>query len=121
MAVTVAVAVAIMLAAVLARPAIAEPVPPAVLDTPAVPSAKALMAATLAVARAGQRLVAVGERGTVLLSDDGGASWRQAPVPVQVTLTSVRFIDPRTGWAAGHGGVILRSDDGGQSWTKQLD
>src|SRR4051794_13611808 len=75
---------------------------PAVLSEPAVQSAKALGAATLAVTRAGPRLVAVGERGTVLLSDDAGASWRQAPVPVQVTLTTVRFIDERTGWAAGH-------------------
>lgn len=94
---------------------------PAVLSEPAVPSAKALGAATLAVTRAGARLVAVGERGTVLLSDDAGATWRQAPVPVQVTLTSVRFIDARTGWAVGHLGVILKSEDGGEHWVKQLD
>lgn len=94
---------------------------PPVLQQPALHSPKALTAATLAVTRAGQRLVAVGERGTVLLSDDGGQHWRQARVPVQVTLTSVRFVNERTGWAAGHLGVILRSDDAGQTWTKQLD
>lgn len=37
------------------------------------------------------RLVAVGERGVVLLSDDGGAHWRQGVVPVSITLTAVRF------------------------------
>ena len=109
------------LAAVLAWPVVAAPAVPTVLTAPAVQSPKALGAATLAVTRAGKRLVAVGERGTVLLSGDAGAHWRQAPVPVQVTLTSVRFIDERTGWAAGHLGVILRSDDGGQTWAKQLD
>ena len=94
---------------------------PRVLSQAALQSPKALAAATLAVARAGSRLVAVGERGTVLLSDDAGEHWRQASVPVRVTLTSVRFINDRTGWATGHLGVILRSDDAGQTWTKQLD
>lgn len=108
------------LLAALAAGASAEPAP-AVLATPAVHSPKALSAATLAVTRAGRRLVAVGERGTVLLSDDDGAQWRQARVPVQVSLTSVRFVDERRGWAAGHLGVILHSDDGGETWRKQLD
>jgi len=94
---------------------------PAVLSQAALLTPKALGAATLAVARAGDRLVAVGERGTVLLSDDHGASWRQAQVPVQASLTAVCFADARTGWAAGHLGVILRSDDAGASWHKQLD
>lgn len=94
---------------------------PAVLSQPALVTPKATGAATLAVTRAGNRLVAVGERGTVLLSDDHGATWRQALVPVQATLTAVCFADDRTGWAAGHLGVILRSVDGGVSWEKQLD
>ncbi|MDP2022176.1 MAG: hypothetical protein Q8L16_14910, partial [Hydrogenophaga sp.] len=55
---------------------------PAALSRPALMSPKALGAAMLAVTRAGSRLVAVGERGTVLLSDDHGQHWRQAAVPV---------------------------------------
>ena len=67
-----------------AAPAVAAaPALPAVLSQPALMTPKALGTAQLAVARAGQRLVAVGERGTVLLSDDHGQSWRQAKVPVQ--------------------------------------
>jgi len=97
------------------------PLPPAALSEPALHSPKALNAAMLAVTQAGSRLVAVGERGTVLLSDDAAKSWRQATVPVQVTLTAVRFVDARTGWAVGHLGVILKSSDGGESWVKQLD
>jgi len=76
----------------------------------------------LAVATAGQRIVAVGERGVVTLSDDGGATWRQArSVPVAVTLTALQFIDSRQGWAVGHGGVVLKSDDGGETWRRLAD
>lgn len=94
---------------------------PRVLTQAALQSPKATQAATLAVSRAGRRLVAVGERGTVLWSDDAGQRWQQAKVPVQVTLTAVRFVDARTGWAVGHLGVILKTEDAGQTWTVQLD
>jgi photosystem II stability/assembly factor-like uncharacterized protein len=70
---------------------------------------------------AGKRIVAVGERGIVILSDDGGVSWRQARVPASVTLAAVQFPTPSLGWAVGHYGVILHSRDGGESWTRQLD
>lgn len=73
------------------------------------------------VAQAGKRIVAVGERGIVILSDDGGATWRQARVPASVTLAAVQFPTPTEGWAVGHYGVILHSRDGGESWTRQLD
>lgn len=68
--------------------------------------------------RAGKRIVAVGEYGHVLLSDDGGKSWRQAQsVPTTTTLTSASFVDERQGWAAGHGGVIIATKDGGETWS----
>jgi photosystem II stability/assembly factor-like uncharacterized protein len=75
----------------------------------------------LGTTRAGQRLVAVGERGIILLSDDDGHHWRQASSPVRVTLTAVQFVDAQRGWAVGHLGVVLHSRDGGQTWHKQLD
>lgn len=73
------------------------------------------------VVRTGKRLVALGERGLVVLSDDGGRQWRQAQVPVSVTLTSASFIDGSRGWMVGHGGVVLHTTDGGQNWTVQTD
>lgn len=88
---------------------------------PAVQSERAAHCVLMAVTRAGDRLVAVGERGVILVSADHGRSWLQAQVPVSVTLTSVHFASPLLGWAAGHGGVILHSADGGRSWVKQLD
>lgn len=80
-------------------------------------AAKSLM---LSAAVAGKRIVAVGERATVLLSDDGGAHYRQAKrVPVSNTLTGVSFVNERLGWAVGHWGVILHTTDGGETWAVQ--
>ena len=92
-----------------------------VLQRPAAPGARADAAVMLAIARAGSRLVAAGERGIVLLSDDHGASWRQAGVPVSVSLTAVQFTDATHGWAVGHGGAVLSTADGGSTWTLRLD
>jgi len=92
-----------------------------VLQVPAEASALASRTLLLSVARAGERLVAVGQRGHVLVSDDHGATWRQSKVPVSSDLTAVCFADDRNGWAVGHDGVILHSDDGGASWKLQLD
>jgi len=109
--------------AVLPYGAIAAPVADAfpVLETPAVVSARASSSAILSVAKAGDRLVAVGERGIVLLSDDAGRNWRQIQAPVSVALTAVQFINKKSGWAVGHFGIVLHSKDGGETWTKQLD
>jgi len=74
----------------------------------------------LDVAHAGRRIVAVGEHGIVLLSDDGGRSYRQAKqVPASSTLTAVYFTDAIHGWAVGQWGVILATVDGGETWTLQ--
>lgn len=107
----------------LAQPATATPaalLPP--LERPAVVLSDPRRAAMLGLAQAGRRVVAVGERGAVLLSDDAGQHWRQAAgVPVSVTLTAVQFVDEQRGWAVGHQGVVLHSADGGEHWTRQLE
>lgn len=101
--------------------AMAAPIPD-LLDLPAPVNARAVRSLQLAVTRAGDRLVAVGEHGTVLLSDDHGRNWRQARrVPVSVALTDVHFPTAQLGWAVGHSGVVLHSADGGESWACQLD
>jgi photosystem II stability/assembly factor-like uncharacterized protein len=75
----------------------------------------------LGVTRAGSRLVAVGEYGNIVLSDDEGKTWRQAKkVPSTVTLTAVVFVDDKTGWAVGHDTLILQTKDGGETWVKQF-
>jgi photosystem II stability/assembly factor-like uncharacterized protein len=75
----------------------------------------------IGVTQAGSRLVAVGSRGVVILSDDAGLTWTQATVPVQSDLVAVHFPTRTHGWAVGHDGVVLHSADGGLTWEKQLD
>lgn len=67
---------------------------------------------------AGNRLVAVGERGFTLASDDAGKHWKARGTPVDRTLTGVAFKDAKTGVAVGHGATLIRTDDGGEHWTR---
>jgi len=72
----------------------------------------------LDVVSAGDALVAVGERGHVIVSNDGGTTWSQSEVPTRSTLTGVFFHDRKLGWAVGHDAVILRTTDGGINWKR---
>lgn len=95
---------------------------PDAMERSSLVSARASRMLMTSVGRAGSRIVAVGERGTVLYSDDQGQSWQQsASVPVSVTLTRVQFVSDTLGWATGHSGVVLHTQDGGKTWRKQLD
>ena len=94
--------------------ALAQPETDVEWSAPARLASRALM---LDVARAGDAVVAVGERGLVLISDDRGQTWTQARVPTRATLTGVWFHDRQRGWAVGHDAVIIRTTDGGQTWT----
>jgi photosystem II stability/assembly factor-like uncharacterized protein len=96
--------------------------PSPALDRPVLSVRAPERSVLLSITQAGGRVVAVGERGIVVLSDDQGGRWRQAAsVPASVTLTAVRFVDSEHGWAVGHGGVILHSADGGEHWERQAD
>ena len=70
------------------------------------------------IEKAGDRLVAVGERGFVLVSDDAGKSWRAIGTPVVRALTGVAFNGDKLGVAVGHGGSLVRTEDGGDTWTE---
>ncbi|PIW62876.1 YCF48-related protein [Shewanella sp. CG12_big_fil_rev_8_21_14_0_65_47_15] len=71
----------------------------------------------LDIAHAGQHLVAVGERGHVLVLND---HWQQVPTPTSVQLTKVFFLNEKLGWAVGHDATIVHTQDGGQTWTLQM-
>lgn len=91
------------------------------LDRPAVTVARPASAVLLALTSVGRdRLIGVGERGLIIISDDDGRNWRQVASPVSVSLTAVRFVDERSGWIVGHQGVVLHSNDGGLHWRVQL-
>ena len=68
------------------------------------------------MAKAGGTVVAVGERGHILLSADGN-QWRQAPAPVSAMLTRVTFVNDKVGYVGGHDAAILKTIDGGETWV----
>lgn len=90
-------------------------------DRPALATSFPERAVLLSAAKAGNRLLAVGERGILLLSDDHGTHWVQSPVPTSVTLTAVQFANAENGFAVGHAGTVLSTTDGGRTWTRRLD
>ena len=75
-----------------------------------------------------QRAWAVGDRGTILHTMDGGRTWDPQSSTVDCVLRSVFFIDDKQGWVVGEQplpytqrgrGVVLRTDDGGRTWLKE--
>ncbi len=70
---------------------------------------------------------AVGDRGAICHTDDGGRNWQRQDSGVACPLCSVCFLDARTGWAAGgfshpylhdSSGVVLATRDGGRHWYR---
>jgi len=68
---------------------------------------------------------AVGDRGVIWHTRDGGEKWELQASGVDCRLSSVHFIDAKTGWAAGGYtqpytrstvGVLLHTRDGGEHW-----
>lgn len=89
-----------------------------VAELPSEPARLSSLSLLLDLASAGPRLVAVGERGHVLLSDDAGRHWTQSLTPTQALLTGVCFADADHGIAVGHDEIILTTRDAGHSWTR---
>ncbi|MEW6996977.1 WD40/YVTN/BNR-like repeat-containing protein [Colwelliaceae bacterium BS250] len=84
-------------------------------------SVKAKHSLLMDITKIGSKLIAVGERGHIVIQETANKEWLQANVPVRVTLTSSFFIDDLNGWAVGHDGVVLSTTDGGSKWQKLLD
>ncbi|WP_095109772.1 YCF48-related protein [Pseudomonas sp. Irchel 3E20] len=115
-----ATALSLLGAAALSAPVLAAATPAA--DTVyAIESAKAAKSLVVDVAHAGPRLVATGDRGHILYSDDQGTTWVQAKVPTRQLLTALFFVDDKNGWAVGHDAQVLATQDGGATWTRQFE
>ncbi|QOC22361.1 hypothetical protein IC757_15300 [Wenzhouxiangella sp. AB-CW3] len=96
----------------------AQPADLEIEPRPADPAPLAHKSLMLDIVQAGERYVAVGERGHVLYSDDG-REWTQARfVPVSATLVRVTYTDGRL-WAVGHDSTIIHSRDRGDTWSLQ--
>jgi photosystem II stability/assembly factor-like uncharacterized protein len=72
-----------------------------------------------AVEFAGLRGYAVGDFGTLVRTDDGGATWRGIPTGTTADLTRLRAVDSNS-VVIGSGCLLRRSDDGGASFRRLL-
>src|SRR2546423_46327 len=63
--------------------------------------------------------IAVGEKGTILRTTDGGATWIFHSIGTSVSLQGVSFTGASTGTVVGSGGAIFRTTDGGATWISQ--
>jgi len=107
-----------------AAPAEAAPSPPAKAQAAEI-MPLASQGLLLDIVNTGEHLVAVGDHGDIVVSNDG-AKWVQpqdqsgnSTVPVRAPLTAVYFTDAKNGWAVGHDAAILHTADGGRTWTLQ--
>jgi photosystem II stability/assembly factor-like uncharacterized protein len=66
---------------------------------------------------------AVGSRGTILATTDGGAMWAEQTSGYHGWLADVAFADSEHGWTVGgnqpSGATVLATTDGGGAWQKQ--
>jgi photosystem II stability/assembly factor-like uncharacterized protein len=81
--------------------------------------------AFFSVATGDARAIAVGEKGLVRVSSDGGLTWREpSSQSFPTVFTFMRDLGfehkRRVGFIVGQQGMVLRSRDGGKSWAKVL-
>jgi photosystem II stability/assembly factor-like uncharacterized protein len=62
---------------------------------------------------------AVGAKGTILRTENGGTNWEVVKTNFPNTFLRVNFADDKNGWIVGYSGTILRSSDKGKTWIKQ--
>ena len=62
---------------------------------------------------------AVGGKGTVLKTENGGSRWESQRNLSNKHLWGVYFADPAHGWIVGEEGEILHTQDGGGRWVQQ--
>ena len=62
---------------------------------------------------------AVGGKGTVLWTENGGGRWESLRDLSDKHLWGVHFVDPEHGWIVGEEGEVLHTQDGGKRWVRQ--
>lgn len=66
-----------------------------------------------------EKAIVVGYGGKILMTADGGRTWKAKSSDTELALYNVQFVDTQNGWISGQSGLILRTSDGGESWQKQ--
>jgi photosystem II stability/assembly factor-like uncharacterized protein len=60
---------------------------------------------------------AVGALGTILVTEDGGKTWRSHETDNAATFFDIFFTDASAGWAVGNAGALYQTTDGGRRWV----
>jgi len=80
--------------------------------------------ALFSVALAADRALAVGEKGLMQVSTDGGETWAQPTRGLPTIFTFMRNVefapDRKTGFIVGQSGLVLKTTDGGAAWQRVL-
>ena len=65
--------------------------------------------------------VIVGAGGSILFTEDAGATWKPSSVFNNPTskFNSVFFVNQKSGWTAGNEGKIFQTTNGGKTWREQ--
>ena len=66
------------------------------------------------------RAFIVGDRGKVLLTEDGGRTFKRIDIGTQLGVFGIQMTDDQNGYLCGQDGLIMRTRDGGKTW-KRLD
>jgi photosystem II stability/assembly factor-like uncharacterized protein len=61
---------------------------------------------------------AVGNKGTILKTTDGGINWYAKSSNTHAKIRAVQFLNPNLGYCVGDSGLVLKTTNGGNNWIK---
>ena len=64
-------------------------------------------------------LFAVGEKGLIMRSTNGGLNWTHQTSNTETTLNDIIFTNDEQGFIAGNTGMVLKTTDSGLHWIKK--
>lgn len=66
------------------------------------------------------RIIATGDSGIIILSDDYGETWQLIQSGTNERLWNLQMINNNLGWLVGEGATALKTTDGGFTWLPQV-
>ena len=64
------------------------------------------------------RAFVVGDRGKVLLTEDGGWHFKRIEIGTNLGVFGIQMIDDQNGFLCGQDGLVMRTRDGGNTWER---
>ena len=64
------------------------------------------------------RAFVVGDRGKLLLTEDGGRTLKRIDIGTQLGIFGIQMTDDQNGYLCGQDGLVMRTRDGGKTWQR---